>query len=133
VKLKIKSRHFGELEFDEGIVYHFADGLPGFEELRNFIIIDDKDTEPFRWLLSIDDPAVGFALLEAKLVAPELYGEFPPAETSSSVVFVIAILGRDPERLTANLRAPVLISQETRSGKQVVLNSDKYETDHRII
>ena len=127
------TRQFGELEFDESIVYRFPNGLPGFEELRDFIIIDDKDAEPLRWLLSIDEPNVGFALLEATLTAPELYNELPEEERSLSVMFVVVTLRRDPEPITVNLKAPIVINPSIKSGRQVVLNSDRYSTEHKII
>ncbi len=131
MKAKLVTRQFGELEFDENIVYHFPNGLPGFEELHNFIIIDDKDTEPLRWLLSVEDPNVGLALLEASIVAPEIYRELP-ADDRSSAAFVVIVLRRDPEPITANLKAPIVLNDARKIGKQVVLNSDKYSTAYRI-
>ncbi len=130
-KLKLVTRQFGELEFDGNIIYHFPNGLPGFEEFHKFIIIDEKDTEPLRWLLSIEDPNIGLPLLEASLIAPDIYGELPVEEKSSSV-FVVVVLRRDPEPTTANLKAPIVLNDAERTGKQVVLNSDKFSTQYEI-
>ncbi len=132
MKTRLTTRQFGELEFDQTIVYHFPNGLFGFEELHDFIIIDDKDTEPLRWLLSIDDATVGFAVVDAGIIAPELYGELSAEERGSSSMFVVLVLHRDPEPVTANLKAPIVLDNRNRSGKQLVLNSDKYLTDHKI-
>jgi flagellar assembly factor FliW len=131
VKSKLVTKQFGELEFDESIVYHFPNGIPGFEELHNFIIIDDQDTEPLRWLLSTDDSNVGLALLEASLVAPEIYKELS-AEDGSTTAFVVVVLRRDPEPITANLKAPIVLNHAAKSGKQIVLNSDRYSTEYKI-
>jgi flagellar assembly factor FliW len=131
VKSRLVTRQFGELEFDESIVYHFPNGLPGFEELHDYIVIDDKDTEPLRWLLSTEDPNVGLGILEASLIAPEIYGELPP-EDRSSTAFVVVVLRRDPDPITANLKAPILLDHASKSGRQVVLNSEKFSTEHRI-
>ena len=131
-KMKLVTRHFGELEFDESIVYHFPNGLFGFEELHDFIIIDDKDTEPLRWLLSVEDPTVGFAVVDATHLAPELYGELAADERNSSSMFVVLVLRRDPEPITANLKAPIVLNNGNKFGKQLVLNSDKYLTDYKI-
>ncbi len=131
VKIKLVTRQFGELEFDESIIYHFPNGLPGFEELHNFIIIDEKDTEPLRWLLSVDDPNIGFALLEASLVAPDIYSELP-SEEKSSLAFVVVVLRRSPDPTTANLKAPIVLDDTKRMGRQVVLNSDKFSTQYKI-
>ena len=142
MKLKLTTRQFGELEFDEDIVYHFPDGLPGFEELNNFIIISDNDTEPLKWLLSIEDPDVGFPILELSLIVPELYKEisslsfFEKGESkinfSVSTLFGVITLHRDPEPATINLKAPIIVNNTAKSGRQLVLNSDKYSTEYQI-
>ncbi len=129
--MKLVTRQFGELEFDEGIVYTFPNGLPGFEELHKFIIIDEKDTEPLKWLLSVEDPNVGLGILDASLLVPEIYGELPPEDRNSSV-FVVVVLRRDPQPITANLKAPILLNDATRQGKQIVLNSDRFSTAYKI-
>jgi flagellar assembly factor FliW len=51
--MKIATLRFGELDFEENVVYHFPDGLPGFEELHDFIMMNDNDSEPLKWLLSL--------------------------------------------------------------------------------
>jgi len=130
--VKLNTRRFGELEFEESIVYHFANGLPGFEELRKFIVIDDKDTEPLRWLLSVDDPDIGFPVVELTQIAPELSSEISADQLGSSTTFVVVTLSHDSEPMSVNLKAPVILNKTTRTGRQVVLNSDKYSTKHVI-
>ena len=132
MKMKLSTRQFGELEFDEAIVYHFSNGLPGFEELRRFIVINDKDTDPLRWLLSVEEPNIGFPILEIAQVAPELAEEMPPDELNSSATFVVVTLNHDSDPMTVNLKAPVVLNNATRTGKQIVINSEKYSTKHII-
>lgn len=129
--MKLVTRQFGELEFDENIIYHFPNGLPGFEEFHNFIIIDETDTEPLRWLLSVDDPNIGLPLLEASLIAPDIYRELPPEEQFTSA-FVVVVLRRNPEPTTVNLKAPIVLDDAARTGRQVVLNSDRFSTQYEI-
>lgn len=129
--MKLVTRQFGELEFDESIIYHFPSGLPGFEELRNFIIIEDKDTEPLRWLLSVENPNIGLALLDVSLIAPDILRELPP-EDRSSPAFVVVVLRREPGHSTANLKAPIVLNDAMRTGKQIVLNSDKFSAQYEI-
>ncbi len=132
MKVKLNTRLFGELEFDEAIVYHFPNGLPGFEELRRFVVITDKDTDPLRWLLSVEEPNIGFPILEIGRVAPELTKEMSSDELKSSSIFIVVTLSRDPEPMTVNLKAPVILNNAERTGKQIVINSDKYSTKHII-
>ncbi len=42
LKAKLMTREFDESQFDESIVYDYPNGLPCFEGLYRFIIIDDE-------------------------------------------------------------------------------------------
>jgi flagellar assembly factor FliW len=39
----LETRYFGELEIDESKIISFDEGLPGFEEVRRFVMIDNED------------------------------------------------------------------------------------------
>ena len=132
MKVKLATRQFGELEFDESIVYHFPEGLPGFEQLHKFIIISDKDTEPLKWLLSIEEPDIGFPILAVSFIMPVIHKEIPAEDLAASTIFGVVTLNRDPKPATINLRAPIIVNNASKSGKQLVLNSDKYSTEHKI-
>lgn len=132
MKVKLATRQFGELEFEEKIVYRFPDGLPGFEDLHNFIIISENDTEPLKWLLSIEVPDIGFPILEMSLIMPELRKELPAEYLSACTMFGVVTLNRDPKPATINLKAPIVVNNAAKSGKQVLLNSDKYSTEYKI-
>ena len=58
--MKWKNRQFGELEFDDEHVLTFPQGIIGFEDYRRFILINDEDSQPFRWLVSIEDEDLSF-------------------------------------------------------------------------
>ncbi len=130
MKYKITTSQFGEIEFSDDLVYHFQSGPAGFEELHDFIIINDEESAPLRWLLSVEDPSVGFAIVEASLVAPEIYSEVAPEDRENSVLFVIVILRQPPEQVTVNLKAPILVRKDKRIASQVILDSEKYSTRH---
>jgi len=120
--MKFTNRQFGELEFDEQYVVAFPKGIIGFEQCQQFVIIDDEDSEPFRWLVSIEDPSLSFPLLDPSLVLPGYDRQFALGEGKS--VFVIASLQEQVERSTINLRSPLIIDNGTRQGQQMILDDD---------
>jgi flagellar assembly factor FliW len=127
--MKILTRQLGELEFDETFIITFPEGLIGFEQHQRFIIVNDEDSEPFRWLISIDDSDIGFPLIEPALV----YSDYQPNLSFSSEeasLFSIVTLNPHLEKVTLNLKGPIIIHNNSRIGKQVVLPSDKYTTAH---
>ena len=68
--MKFTNRQFGELEFDDDHVVMFPGGLIGFERHRKFLIVDDVDSEPFRWLVSLEDGDLSFPLLDPGILLP---------------------------------------------------------------
>lgn len=129
--MKLVSRQFGELEFEEKHVILFPDGIIGFQHYHHFLIIDDADSEPFRWLLPVDNGEFSFPLLDPYLLMPS-YPLNPPDHEDWSV-FVIASLAERTEDSVVNLRSPVIIDNATRTGRQVILNDDSLPVRHPLI
>ena len=47
----LQTKYFGELEIKESDIYIFQRGIPGFEEVRKFVLIDNEEEgSPFKWL-----------------------------------------------------------------------------------
>ena len=59
----IQSR-FGEIEYDPENALLFPEGLIGFEELRQFIVMPNKKEGPLFWIQSVEDPQVAFVLTD---------------------------------------------------------------------
>lgn len=120
--MKFFNRQFGELEVEEKHLLHFPEGIIGFEEYRKFLMVHDEDSEPFRWLVSLDDANVSFPLLDPTLLDPE-YGQRISLH-DNDVVFVVTTLSQKIEESTVNLRSPIIIDKTTQIGRQVVLEND---------
>ena len=48
--MRIQTAVFGELEICQDRIIFFKEGLPGFEELKRFVLIILEQTRPFLWL-----------------------------------------------------------------------------------
>ncbi len=129
--MKIKNIQFGEIEFDDEILIQFPDGIIGFENLKRFIIIEDEECRPFRWLISVDEPEIGFAVLEPTLVVSDYY-ERSGFDPNVYVLFAIVTLNRDISKTSVNLKAPVVIDKAKKSGKQVILEIPEFEVVHPL-
>lgn len=89
---KIISLHFGELEVSQEYIFHFPNGVLGFEYLRDFVLISEEETIPFKWLVSVEEPAIGFPLLSPWLI--EL--EYSPGKNYNldKLVFYVLLLSK---------------------------------------
>ncbi|GAB5466076.1 MAG: flagellar assembly protein FliW [Candidatus Kapaibacteriales bacterium] len=128
---EIESLHFGRLQLDPEYVYRFDEGILGFEELKEFVLVSDDNTVPFKWLVSTESPDIGLPLISPWLIDLG-YKPGRHAQSESDVAFVVVTLSK-LNGMTANMKAPIVLNTEQLSGKQVILPSDKYQTEHRVV
>lgn len=128
VDRKIVTLHFGEISVGQDYIYYFPDGILGFEELREFVLISEDETAPFKWLISIEDPHIGFPILSPWLLDIE-YSPGRDYIQENLVLFVIVTLEDENHEMTANMKAPIILNSYTQDGRQVILTSDKYSTN----
>jgi len=135
----INTMQFGEIEIEEDKILSFPDGLIGFDECKQFVLITDEDLEPFQWLICIDEgnEEIGFPLLPPFLFVPDYLKNLPKdlreelksnSESPLNVLNVITIRGNNDE-MTINLRGLVIIDVEKKEGKQIILTSESIPVD----
>ncbi|MFA6540348.1 MAG: flagellar assembly protein FliW [Bacteroidota bacterium] len=119
--MKWKNIQFGELEFEEKHVLNFPYGLIGFEENRKFLVVNDEESEPFRWLVSLDDPELSFPMIDVSTYS-EISNKYFPKENVT--LFAVASIKEHFDESTVNMRSPIVIDNADRKGKQIVLDDD---------
>jgi flagellar assembly factor FliW len=116
---------------------HFANGLPGFPNLRRFSCERwGEPGSPFVMLSSLERPQVQFVAMPPGLFFPSFDPELTEenlalidaASPSEVLVLVILTLGPTAEDATANLLGPVLVNQSTGASVQAVLAGSKNQT-----
>jgi flagellar assembly factor FliW len=116
------NRQFGVLEYDGHHVLEFPEGIIGFGDCTKYLIVDDVDTEPFRWLVSLEDPDLSFAMINPDVVAEGYQNTF--VKEKDATAFLIVALKKPLAASTINLRSPVIISNPNRQGRQVILEDE---------
>lgn len=134
--MKIKTKYHGEITIDERQIIHFENGLPGFLEEKQFIILPLTDDQIYLILQSIQTPEIAFVITnpfffykdyEFKLEdgVVEQLGIKDPVDVQ---VFNILTIYDPFEKTTINLQAPIVINTKNNRAKQVILNYDHYTT-----
>lgn len=116
----VHTRLFGTLTVTPDEIVVFPRGLPGFEEMRRFVLLPASAGGLF-WLQSLDQPTLAFLLVETTRVAPDAWAQTPGA-------LAIVTLPADDRPATANLRAPVLIDAIAGLGRQAITADSAYGT-----
>ncbi len=138
--MKIKTTRFGELEVDKKDIIEFTEGLLGFENLKNFFIVDPGDQTLILWLQSVDDAATAFPIIEPKIFQPNYMVKLLPVELNSlslenlqnASVYTILTIPQNVTEMSANLKAPVIINNKTKAARQIVLQDSKLEVRYKM-
>ncbi|MFQ5737836.1 MAG: flagellar assembly protein FliW [Acidobacteriota bacterium] len=138
---RLSTVHFGEIEFIDSDIIRFPKGLPGFERLKRFLLIDGKGLGPFKFLQSLDEPAISFPLLAPNLVWTEYRfkltrqqrRELVLGEEERELVYCIVTLSGQPQSTTVNLFAPLVINSSRMLGLQVILLESGYPVAQPIL
>lgn len=136
----IQSTYLGELDVPDDYIIRFPDGISGFEEEKEFVIIEHEQGSPFMFFQSVHsselvfitiDPFNYFSNYQVE-IDDQVEASLKLSEQDLPIVRAIVHIGADPKLMTANLLAPLIINQNQRLAGQVVLHSSNYETKHRI-
>lgn len=127
--MNIETKFLGEITIEEREIIQFPNGLPGFENIKEFVILPLENDSPFAILQSIKQQEIGFVIaltfafkkdyafdlieedkIELQLESPE-----------DLITYSIVTLKEPFNSSTLNLQAPVLINQKQKKAKQLVL------------
>lgn len=119
---------------------HFPQGVPGFQELRDFVISAQGEDSPFYVMQSVEDEKVGFVLVnpfevyrnyEIRLPesAIELLGVEKPEDVT---VYAFVTLRQPVEESTVNLLAPVVVHSGKSLGIQAVLMDERLSIREKL-
>lgn len=138
----ISTRHFGQIEVTEEKILTFEDGIPAFESVKKFILIDNENKESlFRWLQCVDEPSLAFTVVNP-FVLKQDYDISLDDETINTLeiekpedvlIYAIVVVPEDMTQISMNLKAPVIINTKNNKGAQVILDTDKYSVRHYIV
>jgi|YNPBryBLVA2012_1023415.scaffolds.fasta_scaffold00286_11 flagellar assembly factor FliW len=139
------TRHFGTIEYDPEAVFQFPAGLPGFEDQRRFLPLQQPNVEPIVFLQSLDRPDLCFITLPVQTIEPgyrlsisaedlRLLGlpEDRQPEMGKQVLCLAIVAVAEGRPPTANLLAPVVLNLENRRAVQAILSDSPYSHRHPL-
>jgi flagellar assembly factor FliW len=125
---------FGEVEYDPENLLRFPEGLIGFEDLRDFIVMPNEKEGPLFWIQSVEEPGLVFILTDPTNFFPD-YGVAPDRGERQRLglrdnedCFVLVVVTVPPDRrITLNLAAPILFAPASNRALQVILEGSRYQ------
>ena len=141
--MKLTLARFGseEVEIDPNTLIEFPNGLPGFEDCKQFKLFHSGASPVIFWLQSIDDSGVVFSLADPDLLKVSYELTLTADEISSLRVdagdelHIAVILSQQAESnltaqssILANFRSPIVINV----SKQIALQKSLHDAELSI-
>jgi flagellar assembly factor FliW len=138
--MRVQTKAYGALDVDERQLVSFPAGLLGFEQFKDYVLLDARQ-KPFFYLQSLDVTELSFILIDPFLfradytvdVSDEALGEIGVAKPEEVLVFAIVTVPGDGAAATANLMGPLVINKSNRKGMQAVLTDARWRVKHDIM
>ena len=134
--MQIKTKVFGEITIDDEKIIHFPNGIIGFPDLQDFALVHDveKGTETIHWLQSLQEPAFAMPVMDPLIVCPDYNPEVDDEllkcighiEPEELLVMVTVTVPKEIEKMTVNLKGPIVINAAECKATQVIVEGDQY-------
>ncbi len=137
--MELNSKHHGVINYSEEDIIFFKNGLPGFEDLRKFVVFPLKDNDSFSVIHSIEED-LGIILISPFMVKENyefklkenIVEELKIKEPNEIMVYTTVTLNSNIEKITANLKAPIIINRFSKLGKQIIIDNESYKIKEPI-
>jgi len=118
----VESSRFGTLEIEDSAIIEFPAGLIGLGG-RRWAVISTDLSGPFQWLHSLDDPTLAVPVTDPWAFFTDYSVELSDEDgdqfnAEKTAVWVTVRAGSELSDFSANLRAPILVSDG--QGHQVI-------------
>jgi len=139
-----ETTNFGTISFAPESVFEFPNGLPGFEERRKFLPVQNPQTAPILFLQSLEEPSLCFTTLpiwvidkqyRLRIMEQDLEVLGLPAHHQPRIgedILCLAVLSIRKTGTTANLLAPVVVNLKNYRAVQAVTPESGYSHQHLL-
>ncbi|MDR3556400.1 MAG: flagellar assembly protein FliW [Syntrophobacteraceae bacterium] len=128
--MQVNTSRFGTIQIEEKELITFPWGIPGFESLKSFVLLEYKNG-PFQWLQSVEDPGVAFVVCAPDFLgmvysAPEAKKKLIGLKREDDLVMLnIVSFNRDTKAIYFHVKSPLLFNVAARVGYQWTMETDE--------
>ena len=134
--MKLDTVRFGQIDIEENRIFDFVLPIIGFDVLKKFVILEPNKDSLFKWLQSVDDPALAFPIISVASLDFDYTIDLPDStvdalgieNVESVLVMNITSIPQDnPRGTTINLLAPLIFNIDNNTAGQIVLSGSGYD------
>ncbi len=124
--MQITSSRFGLLNIEQNDIILMPHGLIGFESSRHWVLLSNPNNEGIAWLQSIALAHVAVPVVSPRRFDPDYRVHVSKRDLSHlhlrpiDSMYVLSVVSRDKELLTANLKSPILLNATRQIAVQII-------------
>lgn len=138
--IKFYTSRFGEITITEDKVISFVHGIPGFERLRRYILIDHDPEGNFKWLQAVDDPMVAFLLTDPNTFRPDYRVFLSKSDLKTLgadglqglVTLVMVCFDREKSVMSLNMKGPIVFNSLNMTARQFIIDREDYPCRYEV-
>ena len=132
----IKTKAYGEIQVDENSVIYMTREILGFDNRKQYYLIEMGDLPNFYWFQSKEDPDLAFIIVNPRLFMPdykltidEIDMSLLETENPEDLIdFAIVNINDDVTSMTMNLLGPIVINMKSLKAIQAISTNNSYGT-----
>ncbi len=137
----LKTRLFGEVEVKDEEVIHFTKPILGFDDCKQYLLMENESIFPTFWLQSINDPNLAFPVVSPFSVDDNYsinlhnldIDDINLKSLDEALVLTLMVVPQTLSSIRTNLRAPIIYNPEKRIAKQLILYDEKYPIHYYVM
>ncbi|MCL2060004.1 MAG: flagellar assembly protein FliW [Oscillospiraceae bacterium] len=139
--MELMTRDYGVVDIDATSIIRFDEGIIGFEDYRDYVLLDGSDEpSPFRCLQSVQDSSLAFMLMDPFIVRPDYEVEIDDeaatrlhiGSNEDIAIFVIVVVPENIKMMSINLKAPIIVNARVHMGAQYIVDKGDYSVRHYL-
>lgn len=138
--MMIETERFGSIDINNCKAIKFLNGLPGFEELKEFIILEADESKPLYWLQSTENMYICLPMIIPFELMEDYFIEIHDNELNDInitnqndlMLMNVVVIPEDITKMTANMAAPIVINAKSGIGKQIIIDSKEFSVRYPI-
>jgi flagellar assembly factor FliW len=115
-------------------------GMLGFEEIKDYVLLTNPEEQPFAWLQMQDNSSLAFVVMDPFVALPDYQPDIPQMDVdflklkqADDALLMCIVTIHDDQRATVNLKGPIVINRHTHVAKQVIIaNAAAYSVTHPL-
>ena len=138
-----ETKFFGKIDIEDDKIIEFPMGIIGFENLKKFALIYDSEKEKrskISWLQSMEEPLMVLPVINpiditeeyTPIIEDELTKTIGDPADADILILVTMSIPSDITKMTANLKAPIIINTVNRQYIQVIAENEDYLIKYNV-